>query len=107
MVVGGGHSVPVLTGGDGSLVDQGDFCRPECFEGVESFDDSWRDGLTCNPSLVPLAYMPHCLITRRPMSTMSWSAIVKLVHCLNAKPVKRQRTSVSKPSVGCQSAAIG
>jgi hypothetical protein len=40
--------------GDGSLVDQGDFCRPECFEGVETFDNSWMDGVACNPCLVLL-----------------------------------------------------
>ncbi len=53
-----------MTGGDGGLVDQDDLCSPECFEGVKSFNDSWTDGLMCNPSLVllcihaaPLDYM--------------------------------------------------
>ncbi len=57
-------------------------------------------------ALYSLAYMPHHLITRRPMLTMSQLAIVKLVHPANAAPVKRQRMSVSKPLAGCQLAAI-
>jgi hypothetical protein len=49
-------SLPILTGGDGSLVDQGDLCSPECFEGVKSFDNFWMDGFACNPSLVLLGF---------------------------------------------------
>ncbi len=54
VIVGGGHSIPVLTGGDSNLVDQDDLCRPECFEGVKSLVDSWTDGLACDPRLVLL-----------------------------------------------------
>ncbi len=54
VVVGGGHFVSMLTGGDGSLVYQSGLCRPECFEGVKSFDDSWTDGFAYNPHLLLL-----------------------------------------------------
>ncbi len=55
IAVGGSHSVPVLTGEDGGLVDQSDLCHTECMEGVKSFDDSGMDGLACDPSLVLLS----------------------------------------------------
>ncbi len=57
-------------------------------------------------ALYSLAYMPYRLITQRPMLPMLWLAIVKLVHPANATLVKRRRTSVSKPLVGCQLAAM-
>jgi hypothetical protein len=46
--------MPVLTGGDSGLVDQGDLRCLECFEEVKGFSNSWTDGLTCNPCLVLL-----------------------------------------------------
>ncbi len=54
VIIAVGHSIPVLTSRDSSLVDQGDLCHPECFEGVESFNDSWTDCLMPNPHLVLL-----------------------------------------------------
>ncbi len=109
-LVGGGHSVPVLTCGDGGLVDQGDLCSPECFEGVESFDDSWVDGLACDPSLVligihatPLVYaeadvdnvvVGHCEVGASCKRHAGEEAKDKCVETVSRMPVSHHALTV-------------
>ncbi len=58
-VVDGGHPIAVSTGGDGSLVDEGDLCGPEHFKQVKVLEDLVAHCPAGNPRLVLIGIHPR------------------------------------------------
>ncbi len=68
IVIHGSHAVAMLRGRDRRLVDKRDCVGPILLEGINHLDNRRGFALASDPVFILLEYIPHRLITRRPMS---------------------------------------
>ncbi len=94
------------TGGDGSLLDKGDFVGPESLEVVEGLNDVGANYLTCNLCIVFFGI--HATLLDEAQANVDDIDIVHLEPCTAGIGCagKRHRMRVLNPSAGCHLVAM-